>query len=105
MAGPLQKAVDEEFYLSSAKGGGILRREIWIDNRGLVVRYNLAYINHLIYAGDNGRVLGFDSAREYHHRHYYGTVTAVAFKSYEEIEGRFQREWIQIVKEAQRAKS
>ena len=101
----LQKPVDEEFYLSNAKGGGILRREIWIDDRGGVVRYNLAYINHLIYAGDNGRVLGYDSAHGYHHRHYRGAVTPVAFKSYEEIEVRFQSEWIQIVKEAKRAQN
>jgi len=36
----------------------MLRREVWVDRRGLVVRYNLAYINHPIYVGDNGRVLG-----------------------------------------------
>ncbi len=35
----------------SAKGGGMLRREIWVDRSHRVVRYNLAYINHLIYAG------------------------------------------------------
>jgi hypothetical protein len=29
-------------------GGGVLRREIWADHRGWIVRYNLAYINHLI---------------------------------------------------------
>jgi hypothetical protein len=100
MAGRLQKTVDEQFYVSSARGGGILRREIWIDDRGRVVRYNLAYINHSIYAGDNGRVLGFDSAHGYHHRHYRGKVTSVAFKSYEEIEVRFQRERSQIAEEA-----
>jgi hypothetical protein len=58
MAGTPRKTVDERFYLSSAKGGGMLRREVWVDRRGLVVRYNLAYINHPIYVGDNGRVLG-----------------------------------------------
>jgi hypothetical protein len=105
MAGRLRKTVNEQLYLSRAKGGGILRRELWVDDGGRVVRYNLAYINHLIYAGDNGRVLGYDSAHGYHHRHYRGTVTAVAFKSYEEIEGRFQSGWIQIVKEAKRAQN
>ena len=105
MAARLQKPVDEEFYPSSVKGSGILRREIWIDDGGRVVRYNLAYINHLMYAGDNSRVLGYDSAHGYHHRHYRGTVTAVAFKSYEEIEHRFQKEWNQIVKEAKRAQN
>ena len=56
MAGGVRKAVDERFYLSSAKGGGMLRREIWVDRRGRVVRYNLAYVNHLVHAGDDGRV-------------------------------------------------
>jgi hypothetical protein len=105
MAVRFQKTVDEQLYLSKSKGGGILRREIWIDDRGRVVRYNLAYINHLIYTGDNGRVLGFDSAQGYHHRHYHGTVTPIAFESYDEIEERFQREWSQIVKEAKRAQN
>ena len=47
----------------------MLRREIWVDGPGRVVRYNLAYINHLIYAGDHGRVLGYDSTHGCHHRH------------------------------------
>ena len=81
MAGGARKAVDERFYLSSAKGGGILRREIWVDRRGRVVRYNLAYVNHLIYAGDNGRVLGYDSAHGRHHRHYRGKITTVRFET------------------------
>lgn len=81
----------------------MLRREIWVDRRGLVARYNLAYINHLIYAGDNGRVLGYDSAHGYHHRHYRGKVTAVRFESFEQIEARFQREWNRLVKEVKHA--
>jgi hypothetical protein len=103
MAGGIRKAVDERFYLSSAKGGGMLRREIWVDPSGRVVRYNLAYINHLIYAGDDGRVLGYDSAHGYHHRHYRGKVNAVRFESFEQIEARFQREWNRLAKEIRRA--
>jgi hypothetical protein len=103
MAGDLRKAVDERFYLPSAKGGGILRREIWVDRRGRVVRYNLAYINHSIYAGDDGRVLGYDSAHGRHHRHCRGQVTTVGPESFEQIEARFQREWSRLVKEAERA--
>ena len=103
MAGDLRKAVDERFYLPGAKGGGILRREIWVDRRGRVVRYNLAYINHLIYAGDDGRVLGYDSAHGHHHRHYRGEVTAVRFESFEKIESRFQKEWQRLAKELEHA--
>jgi hypothetical protein len=102
MAGGIRKAVDERFYLSSSKGGGMLRREIWVDQRGLVVRYNLAYINHLIHAGDDGRVLGYDSAHGYHHRHYRGNVTPVRFENFEQIEARFQREWSRLGMEVRR---
>jgi hypothetical protein len=100
MAGGIRKAVDERFYLSSAKGGGMLRREIWVDGTGRVVKYNLAYINHLIHAGDDGRVLGYDSAHGHHHRHYRSKVTAVGFESFEQIESRFQKEWNRLAKEA-----
>jgi hypothetical protein len=103
MAGTVLKTVDERFYLSSAKGGGMLRREIWVDRRGRVVRYNLAYINHLIHAGDDGRVLGYDSAHGQHHRHYRGKVTTVAFESFEQIEARFEKEWNGLAKEVRRA--
>ena len=78
----------------------MLRREIWVDRAGRVGRYNLAYINHLIHAGDDGRVLGYDSAHGRHHRHYRGKVTTVGFKSFEQIESRFQKEWNRLAKEA-----
>ncbi len=81
----------------------MLCREIWVDRNGRVVRYNLAYINHLIYAGDHGRVLGYDSAHGYHHRHFRGVVTAVRFESFQQIEARFQREWNRLAKELRHA--
>ena len=81
----------------------MLRREIGVDQRGRPVRYSLAYINHLIYAGDNGRVVGYDSAHGRHHRHCRGMVSAVGFKSVEQIEARFQREWNRLATEVRRA--
>src|SRR5712692_10334288 len=99
MAGGRRKAVDERFYLSKAKGGGILRREIWIDGQGRVVRYNLAYINPLIFSADHGCVLGYDSAHGQRHRHYKGRVSSTGAASFKEIEARFQKEWTRIVKE------
>ena len=81
----------------------MLRREIWGDRRGRVVRYNLAYINRPIYAGDDGRVLGYDSAHGQHHRHYRGKVTTVGLGSFEQIEARFEREWNRLAKEVGRA--
>ena len=31
-----------------------------MDSQGKVVRYNLAYINHDVFQGDNGRVVGYE---------------------------------------------
>jgi hypothetical protein len=103
MAGRAGKIVDERFYLSGAKGGGMIRREVWVDRRGRVSRYNLAFINYRIFTGDNGRVLGYDSAHGYHHRHYLGKVTPIAFRSFKEIDARFRKEWTRMAKEARRA--
>lgn len=55
-------------------GNGLLRREVWVNEQGQVSRYNLAYINHLIFSGDHGRVVGYDNAHGYHHRHYMGVM-------------------------------
>lgn len=88
------KVSDDSWSLSSKNGNGILRREVWVDERGRVVRYNLAYINHGIFQGDNGRVVGYDNAHGFHHRHFMGAVEPVKFKSFDDIEKRFQADWI-----------
>lgn len=88
------------FDLKPKSGGGLLSYEVWgyvEKGKTVVTRYNLAYINQTIYSGDNGRVLGFDNAHDYHHRHFMGKVEAVAFVSYEATQERFQREWLEIV--------
>lgn len=93
----------ERFELKPKSGGGMLSYEVWgyrVQGRTVVTRYNLAYINHAIHRGDNGRVLGFDNAHGYHHRHYMGQVEAVEFESYEATQERFQQEWLAIVKSA-----
>jgi hypothetical protein len=105
MAGRLRKAIDEQLYPPRAKGGGILRREIWVDAHGCVARYNLAYINHVLYPLDNGRVLGYDSAHGSHHRHYKGEVTPVQFDSFEEVETKFQEEWIGLLRKVNHEKN
>ncbi len=74
----------------------MLRREVWVDGKGKITRYNLAYINRQLFSGDNGRVIGFDNAHGYHHRHYYGKVEAVSFTSYEDIEMLFEKEWLAL---------
>lgn len=93
----------ERFELKPKSGGGLLSYEVWgYQERGktVVTRYNLAYINHAIYRGDHGRVLGFDNAHGYHHRHLMGKVETVEFESYEATLERFQQEWLRIVKTA-----
>lgn len=90
----------ERFELRTKSGGGILSYDIWgYKDKGktVVTRYNLAYINHAIYRGDNGRVLGFDNAHDYHHRHYMGVVEAVEYVNYETTLERFQTEWQEII--------
>lgn len=83
--------------ISRKRGNGTLRYEIWEDN-GVVTRYNLAYINHLIFNGDNGRVIGYDS-KHGHHRHFKGAVEPVKMMSFEEIERHFKQEWAVVLEE------
>lgn len=93
---PGRKIIDETFTISRKRGNGLLRREVWVNRQGRVVRYNLAYINHAIHSGDNGRVVGYDNAHGFHHRHYLGKVEDVTFSSLEDIEARFEQDWLTI---------
>jgi len=88
-----RKIVDDTHHITQKRGNGQLRREIWVDAQGQVTRYNLAYINHALHAGDNGRVVGYDNQHGHHHRHYFGVVVAVEFTSFDDIEGQFQTDW------------
>jgi len=97
----------ETFQLKVGSGGGILSFEVWgyvAGGKTVVTRYNLAYINRLIYQKDNGRVLGFDNAHDYHHKHYMGKVTPVTFISYEKTLERFEKEWQEIIKAVRKGK-
>jgi hypothetical protein len=110
MAKPSKETLleQERFELRPKFGGGLLSYEVWgYQEKGktVVTRYNLAYINHSMCHVDNGRVLGFDNAHDYHHRHYMGEVTAVEFNSYEATLERFQEEWLAIVTEIRGKKS
>jgi len=91
----------ERFELSKKSGGGILQYEAWgYEEKGktIVARYNIAYINHTMFSGDNRRVLGYDNAHGYHHRHWMGTVEPFEFGSYASVIDRFQSEWQDLVK-------
>jgi len=91
------KIIDETHKISDRRGNGKLRREVWIDEATRkITRYNLAYINHNIHPGDNGRVVGYDNAHDGHHRHYFGVVEPIEFVSFEETEERFELDWIAL---------
>jgi len=103
---PKESLLEQERYeLKQRFGGGVLRYEVWgyrEKNRTIVTRYNIAYINHDLCRKDNGRVLGYDNAHGYHHRHYMGTVEPCEFVSYETRVERFQREWQEVVTQMKR---
>ncbi|MDH4481767.1 MAG: DUF6516 family protein [Rhodoferax sp.] len=91
-----RKIVDETNYIPSKRGNGILRREVWVNSDNAITRYNLAYIQVALFSGDNGRVIGYDNAHGFHHRHYFGKVEPVVFVSFEDIESKFQDDWLKL---------
>lgn len=94
---PEIKLIDRIDRVSRKRGNGLLRREVWIDQvTRIVTRYNLAYINHDIYQGDNGRVLGYDNKHGFHHRHFMGQIQEVDFVTFEITEKSFEDEWLNL---------
>lgn len=108
LTGGIERLLEKEvFKLKRKSGGGLLSYEVWGYQQGKVskvTRYNLAYINHEISKKDHGRVLGYDNAHGYHHRHYMGSIEPVEFESYEKIVERFQEEWALISADHLRSK-
>jgi len=96
--------LDEVFSIHRKKGNGIIRRQVWVNSVEEVTRYSLAYINHRLFHGDNGRVLGYDNAHGYHHKHYMGKVEPIAFISFEKVEKKFQSEFEVLHAEAKKVK-
>lgn len=93
-----KKAVNKVLYdecttLPKAKGNGQLIRRVSVNTKNVITRYSLAYINYNVCRVDNGRVLGYDNAHGYHHRHYMGTIEPVKFVNFEQIEKQFQQEF------------
>jgi hypothetical protein len=88
----LRKVVDDEAEVRCASGPGVIREEVWEDERGVVVRYNLAFINHFMTSEDNGRVLGYDASHGYRHRHFRGVVEPFDFVSYDVTVATFESE-------------
>ena len=93
-----RKIRDERHKISNKRGNGQLRRETWEDEQGNITRYNLAYIKHQLYSGDNGRVVGFDNQHGYHHRHFMGKTESIEFTSFEALENQFDQEWSSLLR-------
>lgn len=94
-----KKVVDEVFVINKKRGGGLIKMEAWQDAQGNLVKYSLAYINPAICADDDGRVLGYDNAHHYHHKHYLGHIYPVEnFSTYEKIVNRFETELKEFIK-------
>ncbi len=94
-----KKVVSEQFPVNQKKGGGILKIEAWENEKGEIVKYSMAYINHFIFSDDNGRVIGYDNAHGFHHKHYMGEISEVSdFISYHDLVKRFEKEIKEFVK-------
>ena len=94
-----KKVVSEQFPVNPKRGGGILKIEAWENEKGEIVKYSMAYINHLIFSDDNGRVIGYDNIHNFHHRHYFGEISEVSdFISYENLVDRFEKEIKEFIK-------
>ena len=88
----VMKLVDDTARVRCKSGIGVIREEVWVDDKGKAAKYNPAFINRHLYSGDNGRVLGYDNAHGYHERHFKGTVETYPFTLYEELLVRFLEE-------------
>jgi hypothetical protein len=86
------KVKDESSVIRCMAGDGLIRIEEWKDGSGKVVPFNLAFINIHLFPGDNGRVLGYDTANGYLHRHFAGAIEPIEAAPYAKIYRRFFRE-------------
>ena len=94
------KIADDIFMVPWDQGNGQIRREVWIDNKGKVTRYFLAYINPESCQADEGTVLGFDYNNGSLSSHFMATIIAVDFSSLEELEEQFDIKWNNIPKQS-----
>ncbi len=87
-----RRETNETARFRCGTGIGILREEVWVDEHGNIVRYNLAFVLPNVQHADNGRILGYDNAHGYPERHWEGKAEPVAPEPYEKTHKRFLRE-------------
>lgn len=93
----IRRYAPKDAQIPERLGGGILKELVEQEMpSGKLRHYLLAYINPLIYAGDNGRVLGYDNSHGFPHMHFKGNVTLEPNLTWDEIREKFEREWRQI---------
>jgi hypothetical protein len=80
------------FYPKGRRGGIVIRVQTDYSRSGNLLRYSLTLIDTQRSGIDGGRILGYDNAHGYHHRHFFGNVESIEFESYESIETRFEAE-------------
>jgi hypothetical protein len=96
--GKVRKVTDEAAIVRCVAGDGLIREEVWKDDEGNVVRFNLAFINLHLFQRDHGRVLGYDTAHGYPHRHFAGSVEMIEPVPYQMILRRFKAEVAELRK-------
>ncbi|MGD0520449.1 MAG: hypothetical protein ABSA48_04260 [Terracidiphilus sp.] len=97
----LLKDTDDKARFHCAGGVGILREEVWVDAKGEVVQYNLAFLMPHLTSIDHGRVLRYDNAHGIHERHFMGASNRVEFKDYSTTAKSFYREVLALRKSYQ----
>ena len=94
-----KKIVDDVFMAPWDQGNGQIRREVWVDGEGKVTRYDIAYLNPEMFAGDEGRVLGYEFMDGAFCGHLKGVTTEIDLDSFEELEDIFNIKWTNLPKE------
>jgi len=94
-----KKIVSEQFPVNPKRGGGLLKIEAWENGKREIVKYSMAYINYLMFSGDDGRVIGYDNAHDFNHKHYFGEISEVLdFITYQDLVERFENEVKEFIK-------
>ena len=93
------RSVREEFFPKGRKRGVVVRIQVEYSRSGKLPRYSLSLIDARSTSVDSGRILGYDNAHGYSHRHSRGVIEPVEFVSYEDTEKRFESEVRQYLAE------
>ena len=100
----IEKVVDDAHTFRCRCGiSAAIREEVYQNEDGEVVKYNLAFIHFGICQKDNGRVLGYDNSHGYHERHFMGSATGASFTDYETTASLFYDEVSKLKEEHEKA--